>query len=463
MKKEGDYQAPLEPTFERIATPFEEFIHQESASGLLLIATTLLALVAANSVLGHFYHDLLHIPIAFSIGPWTLEHSLHHWINDGLMGLFFFVVGLEIKREVLVGELASVRQAAVPIVAAIGGMLVPAGIYFLINPEGPMAAGWAIPMATDIAFAVGIMVLLGSRVPKTLLTFLVALAIVDDLGAVAVIALFYTEDIALGALGLGGLFLGTLVAFNLLGIRKPWPYFLVGIFLWLAMLQSGIHATLAGILTAWTIPARPKFDPRTFSRLVRQLMDRFDQKVSPGRSLIHNPDQHALVQTLENGVHQVETPLQRLEHLFHLPVALLVIPIFAFANAGIPLHLEELGNVVSEPVTLGIILGLVVGKPLGVAGGALLAARLGIGELPAGVRTAHVVGAGMLSGIGFTMSIFIANLGFAGMEETIVLAKTGILAASLMAGLGGTFWLVAASRRDQEALEAVPQEEGGTA
>ncbi|MFA9459471.1 Na+/H+ antiporter NhaA [Thiohalorhabdus methylotrophus] len=451
MNREGDFQAPLEPTFERIATPFEEFIHQQTTSGLLLIATTLLALVAANSVVAHFYQELLHTHIAISLGPWVLDHTLHHWINDGLMALFFFVVGLEIKREILVGELASLRQAALPIVAAIGGMVVPAALYVALNPSGPMAAGWAIPMATDIAFAVGVMVLLGSRIPKALFTFLVALAIVDDLGAVVVIALFYTENIVLGALGWAALWLAVLVAFNLFGIRRPLPYFLVGGLLWLAMLESGVHATLAGILTAWTIPARPKFDPRTFSKLVRELMDRFDRKTSPGYSLIHNPDQRALVQTLENGVHKVETPLQRLEHLFHLPVALLVIPIFAFANAGVPLHPEQLGTVLTQPVTLGIILGLVLGKTVGIAGSALLAARLGIGQLPTGTGPAHIIGVGLLGGIGFTMSIFIANLGFAGMEETIVLAKTGILAASLVAGLGGLLWLALVPGRPRPA------------
>jgi NhaA family Na+:H+ antiporter len=449
MQRQGDYYAPLERTFERIATPFEEFIHRQSTSGLLLVATTLLALALANSAAAHAYEGVLHTHLTITLGPWTLDHSIHHWINDGLMALFFFVVGLEIKREVLVGELASLRRAALPIIAAIGGMVVPALLYLAVNPGGPAASGWAIPMATDIAFAVGILVLLGSRIPRALITFLVALAIVDDLGAVAVIALFYTEDIVLGALGFAALWLAVLVAFNLLGVRRPLPYFLVGGLLWLAMLESGVHATLAGILTAWTIPARPKFDPTTFSRHVRELMDRFDRRVKPGRTLITNPDQHALVQTLENGVHQVEAPLQRLEHNLHMPVALGIIPVFALANAGIPLDPGSLGRVLSQPVTVGIILGLVVGKTVGIAGSALLAARLGIGQLPAGVRPSQLVGVGLIAGIGFTMSIFITDLAFRD-AQTIVLAKTGILAASLVAGVAGLGWLAWVGRRGSE-------------
>jgi NhaA family Na+:H+ antiporter len=453
MERQGDYYAPLERTFERIATPFEEFIHRQSSSGLLLVATTVLALAIANSAAAHAYEGLLHTHLSITLGPWTLDHTIHHWINDGLMSLFFFLVGLEIKREVLVGELASLRRASLPIIAAIGGMVVPALIYLAVNPEGAAARGWAVPMATDIAFAVGILVLLGNRIPQGLITFLVALAIVDDLGAVLVIALFYTEDIALGALAMAGGWLALLIAFNLLGIRRPWPYFLVGGLMWLAMLESGVHATLAGILTAWTIPARAKFDPTTFSRQVRELMDRFDRRVRPGRTLINNPDQHALVQTLENGVHMVEAPLQRLEHNLHLPVALGIIPIFALANAGIPLALDGLGGVLGHPVTVGIILGLVVGKTLGIAGAAILAERLGIGQLPAGVRPIQLVGLGLIAGIGFTMSIFISDLAFRE-AETVVLAKTGILAASLLAGTAGLAWLAATGRAPTRAGDA---------
>jgi len=438
---EDQYTAPWERAFERVMTPFEEFIHNQTSSGLVLMATAVLALILANSAAATVYHHFFETEIVLSFGGWTLEMNLHHWINDGLMALFFFLVGLEIKREVLVGELASVRQAALPIIAAIGGMVVPALIYFAINPEGSAARGWAIPMATDIAFAVGALVLLGRRVPASLMMFLVALAIVDDLGGVLVIALFYTQSISFGALGVGALLLALLVGFNLGGVRRPLPYFLVGVGLWLAMLKSGVHATIAGVLVAFTIPAVPKYNPERFTAHVRALIARFSDSGRPGVSILRNQEQRSILQALENGIHGVETPLQRLEHAFHLPVAMLVVPIFAFANAGIPIEFTRLGEVLTQPITLGVMLGLVVGKLAGIAGFSWLAVRLGWARLPAGADVRHLVGVALLGGIGFTMSIFIAELGFGGSPEDLLKAKTGILIASLIAGISGYFWL----------------------
>ncbi len=438
--------APLEKVFGRVRSPIEEFIHQETSSGLLLMACTVIALVVANSPLDHAYRHLLHTPISFALGGMVLEKSLHHWINDGLMALFFFVVGLEIKREVLVGELSDPRQATLPVVAAIGGMAGPALIYSAVNFGGPAATGWGIPMATDIAFAVGVMVLLGKRIPKSLFTFLIALAIVDDLGSVVVIALFYTEKIALMPLALALLLVGLLVLLNLFGIRRPLPYALVGGLLWLAMLESGIHATLAGVLTALTIPAGSRVDPRRFSGRVRGLMDDYDEACrhsdcTSGPTVMANTAQHSILQTLENGVHLVESPLQRLEHALHLPVALLIIPLFALANAGIPIDAATLGRALTDPVALGVTVGLVLGKVLGIAGSVWLALRFGLGRLPAGTRFAHIVGVSLLGGIGFTMSIFIADLAFLGQAQPLLMAKTGILAASLLAGSVGLLWL----------------------
>ena len=429
--------APLERVFGKIVSPFEEFIHHETASGFLLMICAILALIAANTALAHTYEHILHTHVGFSFGEWHLEKTLHHWINDGLMALFFFVVGLEIKREILVGELSDPRQASLPIFAAIGGMVVPALIFASVNFGGEGISGWGVPMATDIAFAVGVMVLLGKHVPKSLLTFLVALAIVDDLGAVTVIAIFYTENISFGALGLVVVFLAVLIFFNLAGVRKPLPYLLFGILMWLAMLKSGVHATLAGVLTALTIPARPKYEPTCFSQLVRKLMDRFDSSYKPGTSIMRNDEQRSILQTLENGVHMVETPLQRLEHSMHLPVAFLVIPIFALANAGIPIELNSLSDTLSHPVSLGVILGLIVGKVLGIAGFAWLAIKLGWASLPLGANYIQLIGVALLGGIGFTMSIFIAELAYVGQPELLLMAKTGILFASLIAGVAG--------------------------
>jgi len=437
----GINHARWEKSFSKIVTPLEEFIHEESTSGLLLMAMAILALVLANSGMAAFYEHLVHTPVAIHIGDWVLEKSIHHWVNDGLMALFFFVVGLELKREIMVGELAVPRQAALPIVAAIGGMVVPALIYFAINPDGDAALGWGIPMATDIAFAIGALVLLGNRVPKALITFLVALAIVDDLGAVVVIALFYTDHLVVEALLVAALIFGILIACNLAGIRHPVPYLLLGGVLWLAMLESGVHATLAGVLTAFTIPALSKYDPARFSAQMKVLMARFDTSHQQDKNIMSNGDLRSVVQALENGVHKVGTPLQRLEHGMHMPVAFLVIPLFAFINAGIPVEFSSLGSMLFQPVTLGVVSGLVLGKFIGIVGVCWIALKLGIGELPAQTRFSQIAGVGLLAGIGFTMSIFIADLAFASHAEHLLMAKTGILIASLFAGVGGYFWL----------------------
>ncbi len=410
------------------------------------MGTAVLALVLANGPLASAYEHIVHTLIGLNFGSWALEMSLHHWINDGLMALFFFVVGLELKREMLVGELAKPRNAVLPIAAAVGGMVVPALIYFAINPEGDAALGWGIPMATDIAFAIGALALLAGRVPKALITFLVALAIVDDLGAVMVIALFYTDSIALGPLAAAGGLFALLLLLNLSGIRKTIPYFIVAVLLWYALMQSGVHATLAGILGALSVPAVPKYNPERFSEHVRELMHRFDASHQLGKSIMTNDALRAVVQTLENGVHSVEAPLQRLEHVWHMPVAYLVIPVFALANAGIPLEYASLGETLAHPVLLGVSLGLVLGKFLGITGVSWLMLKLGVAVLPKDTRFTQIAGVSLLAGIGFTMSIFVAQLGFEGREDLLLLAKTGILAASLLAGVAGFIWLYLVSK-----------------
>ncbi len=444
--KTGIYHAPWEKSFDKILTPFEEFIHRQTTSGLLLMAMAVIALILANGPLAETYLHIIHTLVSLNIGDWTLNMSLHHWINDALMALFFFVVGLELKRELLVGELAQLRNASLPIAAAIGGMVVPALIYFAINPSGDAALGWGIPMATDIAFAIGALALLAGRVPKALITFLVALAIVDDLGAVLVIAIFYTETIALTPLVVAGLLFAILMAFNMIGIRKTLPYFIIAVLLWYALLQSGVHATLAGILGALSIPATPKYKPERFSEHVKELMQHFDRSHQPGKSIMTNDALRSVVQTLENGVHSVEAPLQRLEHLWHMPVAYFIIPVFALANAGIPLALGSLGEIVTHPVMVGVSLGLLLGKFIGITGACWLVLKLGLAELPKDTRFSQIAGVSLLAGIGFTMSIFVAQLGFAHNEELLLMAKTGILFASLVAGISGYIWLYLVSK-----------------
>ncbi len=437
----GVYDAPWEKAFDRILSPLEEFIHRQTTSGILLMICAVIALVIANTPLHDGYEHFLHEELAFRFGEREFSLSIHHWINEALMALFFFVMGLELKRELLVGELATPSQALLPIFAATGGMLLPALGYFLFNPSGPEANGWGIPMATDIAFAIGALSLLGPRVPKSLVTFLIALAIVDDLGAVAVIALFYTSDIDLMALVYAVLLSLLLVAFNLAGVRRPLPYAGVGILLWTAMLASGIHATIAGIIVAFVIPIRPKFHPATFIERVKDSTHEMQKSVAMDPDIIHNTRLRSLVESLGNGTRLAQAPAQRLEHALHLPVAYLIIPIFALANAGIPIDFGEFGAVLSDQITLGVVCGLLLGKPLGIAGFTWVALKLGLAKLPTGLKMRHIFGVGLIGGIGFTMSIFIADLGFAGNPEQLLAAKTGILLASLLAGVGGFAWL----------------------
>ncbi|MCV6825474.1 MULTISPECIES: Na+/H+ antiporter NhaA [Halocynthiibacter] len=441
LEGEGVNVAPWERSLAKVYSPFEEFLHRQTSSGLLLMVMAVVALIIANGPFAEAYDDFLHTYLKVGFGEWELKLSLAHFINDALMAIFFFVVGLELKREFLVGELAEPRNAILPIVAAIGGMVVPALFYFALNPTGPAAAGWGIPMATDIAFAVGVMALLGSRVPKALVTFLVALAIVDDLGAVTVIALFYTSEIAMGPLAMVGVFFAMLIALNRFGVRNPIPYFLVAVLMWYAMLLSGVHATIAGVLGAMSVPAIPKYDPDRFSTHVKGIMQRFDESHEPGQSIMTNVALRTEVQALENSVLAVETPLQRLEHIWHLPSAFLVIPIFALANAGVPIELSTFGDMLTHPVMMGVSLGLIVGKFVGITGASWLVIKLGIAELPKDTRFTQLAGASLLAGIGFTMSIFVAQLAFAESPELLLMAKTGILFASLIAGLCGFFWL----------------------
>ncbi|MCC7257754.1 MAG: Na+/H+ antiporter NhaA [Gammaproteobacteria bacterium] len=445
----GILYAPWERAFERILTPFEEFIHRQTTSGLLLMVSAVLALVLANGPFADLYHRLIHLPLGISLGGWSLEKTLQHWVNDGLMAFFFFVVGMELKREMLVGELADLRQAALPIVAAIGGMVVPALIYLAIAPDGAAQRGWGVPMATDIAFAVGVLALLAARVPRALITFLVALAIVDDLGAVLVIAVFYTDDLAFAWLAAAGAVVAVLVVFNLAGVRRPVPYFLVAVLLWFALLKSGVHATLAGVIGGFTVPALPRYDPAAFSAQVRRLMARFDVSHRPGESILTNDELRAVVQALDNGVVAVQAPLQRLEHIWHQPVAFLVIPVFALFNAGIPLEIGTVaGTVLAHPVALGVTVGLVAGKLLGITGASWVALRLGVAVLPAGTRFPQIAAVSLLAGIGFTMSIFIAELAFGAEPQLLLMAKIGILMASLLSGAAGfaCLWLLGAPR-----------------
>ncbi len=444
------YDAPWEKAFDRVLTPLDDFIHRQTTSGILLMLCAIVALYLANSQWKDTYHYLLEANFTIGMEGFQLSKTLHHWINDGLMAIFFFVVGLELKREILVGELTDPKQAMLPIVAAVGGMLVPVLIYISINPGGDAFIGWGVPMATDIAFALGALALLGNRVPKNLLTFLVALAIVDDMGAVLVIALFYTESLNYTALFIASLTLFFLITLNLGGIRRPLPYILLGILLWVAMLKSGVHATLAGILLAFTIPMRPKYDPKRFLDHINEMVAQIKHAYGREANLLKNDEMRAKVRALGEGVHLVQAPAQILEHKMHLPSAYIVIPIFALANAGISINWSSMTSIASHPIAMGIALGLVVGKLIGIAGFSWVAVKLGITTLPQGLNFKHIIGVSLMGGIGFTMSIFIAELGFADQDHNLLMAKTGILLASAFAGISGFAWLYFTAQKEHK-------------
>ncbi len=416
--------------------PFQSFFRAEAASGILLLICTAAALFWANSPWRASYHDFWHAYAGLTIGSFTLKLSVQHWVNDALMAAFFFVVGLEIKREIIAGELASFRKAAVPIAAAIGGMALPALVYVFINWGQDTINGWAIPAATDIAFALGVLALLGKRVPTSLKVFLTAVAIVDDIGAVLIIALFYSGDLSMTALAAAGGITAVLVLANLLHVRWPLAYAVLGIALWLAFLYSGVHATIAGVVLALTIPARVRIDGGDFVAFAQKALDAFRVRAGGKESLLTKPGGQAVVHALEEACEHVQTPLVRLEHALHPWVAFVIMPVFALANAGVSLGGDLAAALFSAP-SLGIMLGLIVGKQVGVTLLAWLAIRGRIGTLPEGSTWRQVYGASWLAGIGFTMSLFIAGLAFKDSPELLETAKIGILAGSLISGVAG--------------------------
>lgn len=429
--KNNDNKSPIE----KILSPLQEFMHAETSGGIVLIICTVIALIWANSPFADSYHHLWHTYITFDFGGYVLKHSLHHWINDGLMVIFFFVVGLEIKRELLVGELSSAKKAALPVAGALGGMILPALIYFSLNAGKEGVAGWGIPMATDIAFVVGIMALLGPKFPFSLKIFILALAIVDDIGAVLVIAIFYTAEISFSALLVGAVIILLLIIFNRLGVRSLIVYTITGIALWLAFLESGVHATVAGVLLAFTIPVSSRINTKKFTTETKQLLDEFDKSGEHGEDVLTNERRLTLVQSIEGNCEKMLTPLQRFEHMLHPWVAFFIMPVFALANAGVTIS-SDFANALTNPISVGIILGLFFGKQLGIFGFSYIAIKLGLASKPDGVNYTKMYGAGILAGIGFTMSLFIANLAFPS-EDLLNIAKVGVLSASLIAGIVG--------------------------
>lgn len=420
--------------------PVSKFIDKGAIGSILLLLATVFALIWANSPHAKSYFDLWNTNVVVGIGNYQFADTLGHWINDGLMAIFFFVIGLEIKREFLVGELSAAQKATLPIVAALGGMIVPALIYTVFNAGGMGANGWGIPMATDIAFALGCVMALGRLVPLSLKVFLLALAVVDDLGAILVIALFYTDEINLISLFVSIIILSVLWLMNRRGVRQTYPYAIMGIVLWVTFLFSGIHATIAGVLLAFTIPARARYDKDRFKNKTSKLLMSFPEKNF--NIMLVDETQKRIISQLKHAVDNIETPLQKFEDILQPFAAYFIIPVFALANAGVS-FLEGGGEGTGffNPVTIGVILGLFLGKQIGITFFSWLAVKAGIALLPEGVRWSQIWGIACVAGIGFTMSLFITNLAFNHLLP-VYQAKIGILCGSMISAVIGTIILL---------------------
>ncbi|MFO7588119.1 MAG: Na+/H+ antiporter NhaA [Gemmatimonadota bacterium] len=424
-----------------VSQAFLNFLHTATSGGIVMLAATSVALLIANSAAGDAYRDLWKVYGGIAVGDWSLRLSLGHWINDGLMAVFFFLVGLEIKRELLVGELASARRAALPVVAAFGGALVPALLFVAFNAGGPYLRGWGIPMATDIAFAVTLLALLGTRAPLWLKSFVTALAIADDILAVLVIAFFYSASLDGGALLWAGIVMGGLLVLNRSDVQHPAPYLVLTVLLWYFVLQSGVHATIAGVAAAAFVPASRRAGPTPaargqISRSMQALVDTLHD-LPPDHEVWQEVDaREAALEEIADDAASSSAPLFRLEHAIQPWSAFVVLPIFAFANAGVEIPFAGLGAALLHPLTLGIAIGLFVGKQVGITLFAWLTVRSGIGELPEGAGWRQLWGGALLAGIGFTMSIFIASLAFID-AAVLDMAKIGIIVGSLASAIVG--------------------------
>ncbi|MDX1637001.1 MAG: Na+/H+ antiporter NhaA [Balneolaceae bacterium] len=423
----------------------QDFFKRDSAAGIMLLLATVLALIVANSPLGEAYHHLLEMHVVLGFSDLMIDKSLHHWINDGLMAIFFLLIGLEIKREMKYGELSSVQSALLPAVAAFGGALIPALIFYGFNGGTEFMDGWAIAIATDIAFVIGVVALLGSRVPVWAKVFVTAIAVVDDLIAVLVIAFFYTESISMAALGVAAVCMFFLLVLNYRGVNKLSPYMIIGFIMWWAVLKSGVHATIAGVVLGFCIPASRGWSMERLVEYAREGFELFEQASDEDLPVTREQALHHMDATLEHA----ESPLHRLEHKLHFSVYFVIMPVFAFANAGVLFDPEVMSQAFASTLTWGITLGLFLGKQIGIFGSTWLLTKMGFSGLTSSRETWKVVyGVALLAGIGFTMSLFIANLSFTD-PKLLEFSKVGILLGSLISGLLGYYFL--SRRPDYEA------------
>ena len=429
-----------EPTpIERIVTPFQRFASEKAAGGIILFLSALIAILWANFISYESYDNFWHTKFTIGVGRYSISDSFHFWINDALMAVFFFLVGLEIKRSIVLGELSSIKKAAFPVMAAAGGMIVPAVMFISLNINTDTVVGWGIPVATDIAFALGVLSVLGKRVPISLKIFLTALAIADDIGAVLIIAIFYSNDLMLNNLIISFLLLGGIVIANYLGLRNPFIYIVVGCLMWIFFLKSGIHATIAGITLAMVIPLKVKINPNQFFHKATELLDNFKNENTFHRSKgslgLTTEKQSATLEELVKHTKEVESPLQRMENNLHHFVTFVVLPLFAISNSGVIID-SNVTSIFNNSLAIGIILGLFIGKPIGILSFSYLAYKTGIASIPDDIKWRHVLGVGFLGGVGFTMAIFVNGLAF-NTDLYISTAKIAIFIASILSGIFG--------------------------
>jgi len=420
-----------------VLMPLQVFMRQEKSGGIVLAISVIIALILANSPLAEWYTHFFEYKIGVSLnGSVYMNYSIHQWINDGLMAMFFFVVGLELKREFISGELSKIRNTILPICAAIGGMIIPAVIYLIFNNGSTVVSGWGIPMATDIAFSLGILYLLGNKIPQSAKVFLTTLAIVDDLGAVIVIALFYTSEISLLNLGIGFCFLAVMFVANKMGVKNIIFYAILGIGgVWASFLLSGVHATIAAVLSAFVIPADSRISEHIFVARAKKLLNKFSQIKSSEFSTLE-ANQVEIIDRIRTDANFAVPPLQRLEHAMHPMVSFIIMPIFALSNAGISFINIDFASLFSTNVAIGVMFGLLLGKPIGIVGSTMIITKLKIAAFPKTITKRRIIGLGFLASIGFTMSMFVSTLAFTN-HDNYVQAMVGIFSASILGGVIG--------------------------
>lgn len=424
---------------DRVISPFVRFMNVQSASGVVLVAATMAAIALANSPLAHAFHSFWHSYAGITIGDFVLKLSLQHWINDLLMAIFFFVIGLEVKRELVSGELSDMRRAALPIFAAIGGMVVPAGVYLLLQSGEPGMRGWGIPMATDIAFVVGVIALLGRRIPKGLRVMLLSLAIADDIGAILVIAIGYTENLDITSLLIGAGFIGLFLSLMKLGVRNVAVYAIVALVVWFFVYKSGIHATIAGVIIGLLTPTSKWISDSYLKHIVDNTLG-----FLRGEEWKSEEHRYAMLRQMERASRKAISPLQRFEIDLHPWVSYVIMPVFALANAGVAISLGSF----ADPVAVAVMLGLFIGKPLGIVLLSVIAVKSGLARLPENVSWSMITGGGFLAGIGFTMALFIGGLALEG--AMLDAAKIGIIAGSLISAVVGVVILLVSTKRVED-------------